>query len=154
MKAPRSALAAALALVSAAQAPALRAAAPVVATGGHWTAMPERELDALRGGFQMPSGLVLSFGIERMAYVNGQLVATQRYDSAGGGAPGALVVQVGQGNRIDGAPAGGVVIQNTLDNQTIQIGTRIDATVGTLGLFQAINVQDTLQNALKGATGP
>ncbi|HEX2083056.1 MAG TPA: hypothetical protein VHF86_06190, partial [Xanthomonadaceae bacterium] len=149
-----SALAATLLLVFAVHTPALRAAEPAVSTNGYWNAMPERELDALRGGFQLPSGLVLSFGIERMAYVNGQLVATQRYDSASGGAPGALLVQVGQGNRIDGAPAGGVVIQNTLDNQNIQIGTRIDATVGTLGLFQSINVQDTLQNALKGATGP
>ena len=152
MKPRPSILTAVLALSSAGWLPAAAAAGPEQEAA--WVAVPVGELDAMRGGFQLPSGLVLSFGIERVAWVNGQLVATQRYDAAGGAAPGALVVQVGQGNRLESVPPGGVVIQNTLDNQHIQVGTRVDATVGTLGLFQAINVQDTLQNALKGATGP
>lgn len=121
---------------------------------GDWTPLAEARLDAMRGGFQLPSGLVLSFGIERAAWVNGQLVATQRYDTGGGGRPGALLVQVGPGNHAGALPPGAVVIQNTLDDQHIRIGTRIDTAVGTLGMFQAINVQDTLQDALKGASGP
>ncbi len=152
MKRRSSVLPVVLAIASACWLPAAMAAAPQPEAS--WVAVPEDVLDAMRGGFQLPSGMVLSFGIERVAWVNGQLVATQRYDAAHGDAPGALVVQVGQGNHLESVPPGGVVIQNTLDNQHIQVGTRIDATVGTLGLFQAINVQDTLQNALKGATGP
>lgn len=152
MKRPHFATAALFVAICAGWLPAAGAAEPAASAG--WVAVPETELDAMRGGFQLPSGLVLSFGIERIAWVNGQMVATQRYDSANGGTPGALVVQVGQGNHLGSVPAGGVVIQNTLDNQHIQVGTRIEATVGTLGLFQAINVQDTLQNALKGANGP
>ncbi len=148
----RHAIAALLAIACAGWLPATLAAEP--ATSAEWIALPASELDALRGGYQLPSGLLLSFGIERMAWVNGQLVATQRYDYGSGGTPGTLVVQVGQGNHLQSLPAGGVVIQNTLDNQHIQVGTQIDVTVGTLGLFQSMNVQDTLQNALKGATGP
>ncbi len=148
----RFAIAAWLAAGCAGWLPAAFAAQP--AASGEWTALPARELDAMRGGYRLPSGLVLSFGIERMAWVNGQLVATQRYDHDSGDAPGALVVQVGPGNHLGAVPPGGVVIQNTLDNQRIQVGTHVDATVGTLGLFQSMNVQDTLQNALKGATGP
>ena len=30
----------------------------------------------MRGGFQLPSGATLSFGIERVVYVNGELAAS------------------------------------------------------------------------------
>ena len=65
-----------------------------------------------------------------------------------------LLVQVGEGNRFEPTQMGGVVIQNTLDNQDIRVSTRIDTQVGTLGVFQAIQQQDALQGALAGAVLP
>jgi hypothetical protein len=129
--------------------------------GEPWTPVPPERLEEMRGGFELPSGLLLSFGIERLVHVNGQLVASARLDIAGGqveGDPSAfnqtLLVQVGEGNRFEPTGLGGVVVQNTLDHQDIRISTRIDAQVGTLGVFQAIQHQEALQGALAGAVLP
>ena len=51
--------------------------------GSDWVAMTPQKLDRMRGGFVLPSGLLLSFGIERAVYVNGELVATANYQRSG-----------------------------------------------------------------------
>src|SRR3546814_11213273 len=43
--------------------------------GTDWVPVDPALLDDLRGGFQLPSGLLVSFGIERVAWVNGELVS-------------------------------------------------------------------------------
>lgn len=138
-----------------------RAAAP----GADWIPVDPARLDGLRGGYRMPSGLLVSFGIERVAYVNGELVSYLRVDipdvrnltaeQAGELAKLARtqLVQVGPGNTFSGTGQGGLVIQNTLDGQHIRAQTTLDVGVGTLGMFQALNAGEALRNAGLGAPG-
>jgi hypothetical protein len=65
-----------------------------------------------------------------------------------------LVVQVGERNHFDpAAAAGGVVIQNTLDNQSIRTATNIEVGAASLGVFQAINSYGALGDALVRVPG-
>ena len=41
-----------------------------------WLAASDLELDQLRGGFQLGDGLMVSFGISRVTYINDRLVAS------------------------------------------------------------------------------
>lgn|SRR5574340_126481 len=117
-------------------------------------------LDGMRGGYQTPQGTV-SFGFERAVYVNGQLFATQTLNlenlanvSAHANL-GALVVQNGTGNVFAAADiANGalpMVIQNTLDNQTIRTVTTINATVPAMSALQNITQMRTVSQAIADA---
>lgn len=132
-----------------------------------WTPLDAERLDAMRGGFALPSGLVVSFGFERLAWVNGELVSSIRVevpDIAAMTADQAQqlarlqqlhVVQVGEGN-LHSPLAGhgaGLVLQNTLDGANIKVLTTIDAGTSALGLLQAMNFQDALGQAASGALG-
>ncbi|WP_133646037.1 hypothetical protein [Paraburkholderia flava] len=132
-------------------------------------ALSEDRLDAMRGGFDMPSGLKVSFGISRVAYVNGNLVTTtsvnipdvsaitaQQAQALIAANAGALV-QVGHGNVVQAGalPAlTGSVLQNSLSNQQIQAMTTIDTSVNSLSLFKGMNVMSTLTGALASAVHP
>ncbi|MFT0172015.1 hypothetical protein [Paraburkholderia mimosarum] len=132
-------------------------------------AVSESRLDDMRGGFDLPSGLVVSFGISRAAFVNGNLVAqtsfnipdiatmtAQQAQMLASANTGALV-QVGPHNSVQhGALPGltGAVIQNSLNNQHIQALTTINTSVNSLGAFKAMNVLSTLNSALAGAVRP
>lgn len=126
-------------------------------------------LDNMRGGFDLPSGLVVSFGISREAFVNGNLVAStsfnipniaqmtpQQAQMLANANTGALI-QTGLNNTVQpGALPGltGAVIQNTLSNQQIQALTTINTTVNSLGAFKALNLGQTLNSALLSAVRP
>jgi hypothetical protein len=132
-------------------------------------ALTEDRLDAMRGGFDMPSGLKVSFGISRVAYVNGNLVTTtsvnipdvsaitaQQAQALIAANAGALV-QVGHGNVVQAGalPAlTGSVLQNSLSNQQIQAMTTIDTSVNSLSLFKGMNVMSTITGALASAVHP
>ncbi len=131
-----------------------------------WTPIDPERLLQMRGGMQMPSGLSLSFGIERAVYVNGALVASASLHIADVSQINAeqakalaamnegMVVRVGEGNTFDAAGMGnGLVIQNTLDGQDIQAITTLDVGVDTLGMLQEMNTYDALQSALLNAPG-
>ncbi|MBA9833911.1 hypothetical protein DI458_02320 [Burkholderia contaminans] len=120
----------------------------------------------MRGGFDMPSGLKISFGVSRVAFVDGTLVTTTSFNipdishitaqqaQALAAANAGALIQVGAGNAAQPAalPAlTGAVIQNTLNNQQIQALTTINTTVNTLATFKNLNVMSTLNNALLGA---
>jgi hypothetical protein len=45
----------------------------------NWQAVDAATLDAARGGFELPSGLAVGLGIERMVAVNGELVTQSRF---------------------------------------------------------------------------
>lgn len=133
--------------------------------GPEWIPVDPARLAAMRGGLQLPSGLALSFGIERLVYVNGELVASASVriadvaritpeqaaalDAVGDG----MVVQIGEGNRIDPVGGGVLVIQNSLPGQDIRVLTTLDVGVGTLGMLQEMNTYGALQGALAGAAG-
>ena len=131
-----------------------------------WVAVDPLQLASMRGGMQMPSGLALSFGFERVVYVNGQLVASARVHIADVARMSteqaeALValqqgrlIQNGAGPRLaEGPDAGAWVIQNTLDGQDIRAVTTLDLSVDTLGLLQQSNAYETVHNALITAPG-
>ncbi|WP_321927932.1 hypothetical protein [Paraburkholderia guartelaensis] len=132
-------------------------------------AVSESRLDDMRGGFDLPSGLVVSFGISRAAFVNGNLVAQTSFnipDIANmtaqqaqmlANANTAALVQVGPHNSMQqgGLPGlTGAVIQNSLNNQQIQALTTINAGVNSLGAFKAMNFLSTMNSALAGAVRP
>lgn len=124
-------------------------------------AVSDRQLDAIRGGFDIGGGLLGSFGIDRATYINGQLVAhsqvfipdiahiTSQQAAALTVAMQTNVIRNGSGNVADPASfssvPGSTVIQNSLNDQNIQNRTTINATVNTLPLFNALNLQETLQ---------
>lgn len=142
-------------------------AAAIPELGPEWNAMGPFQLTELRGGFDLPSGMKLSFGIERVVHVNGELLAQTRFHVADLGrltpqqaaaladATRPLVVQVGAGNTFDPASmsggVNGLVIQNTLDGQDIRALTTINVSVDTLEMFKQLNANETLQNALLGS---
>jgi hypothetical protein len=157
-----------------AQPPAQVQTAAAGKTDPNWS-MPDRlaisdeRLDQMRGGFDLSSGLKVSFGISRMVVVNGNLVTTTSFnipDLANISAQQAQqlasvnagsLVQNGPGNVVQpGAlPAlSGAVIQNTLNNQNIQALTTINTTVNSLSMFKNFNVGSTLGGALTNAVRP
>ncbi len=119
----------------------------------------EAVLEHMRGGFQSsPNGPILSFGIERTTYLNGQLVSStvlnipDLMQLAGNSSRPFTLVQTGSGNAVTtGAaalPALMTVLQNSLDNQNIQNQTVMNATAGALGWARSL----ALGNALSQAT--
>jgi hypothetical protein len=132
-------------------------------------AVSEVRLDDMRGGFDLPSGLLVSFGISRAAFVNGNLVAQTSFnipDIANMTAQQAqmlanvnvgALIQVGPHNSVQqGAmPAlTGALIQNTLNDQQIQALTTINTSVNTLSAFKAMNFLSTLNSALSSVVRP
>lgn len=134
--------------------------------GPEWVAVAPERLERTRGGYQLPSGLALSFGIERVVHVNGHLVASasvhipdvSRMTTAQARELAelnrGLVVQVGEGNTFTPTSTiNGVVIQNTLGGQEVRALTTLNIGVGTLGMFQQLNANAALQDALNAAAG-
>lgn len=127
--------------------------------GAEWKPINPARLDAMRGGFVAPSGLVVSFGIERLVSINGQVVAATQLRipdlsrmSADDAAALAMlrdsqVVHVGPGTRVAGGTAG-LVIQNTLDGQAISARTSLDVGVNTLPLFRGDQLAATISTAV------
>jgi hypothetical protein len=150
---------------NAAQAAAASGDDKIVAFGGEpLIAAADSVLENTRGGFDPGNGLMVSFGITRVAYVNGSLATTtsfnigdvskmtpQQADMLSKQIGTVNLVQNGAGNSFDPAFASsGTVIQNTLNNQTIVTKTVIDATANSSGLLRNLNMQRTLTEALSG----
>lgn len=125
-------------------------------------------LDDIRGGFEVPdSNLRFSFGIERVVYLNGQMVAStvlnlKDLQSAAGGTASPAdvaagmntalgVIQNGAGNSFSvqgGQGAKGTVIQNTLNNQQINTVTTINAAVNSARVLRSIDLQSAIQTGV------
>lgn len=169
-----------------------------------WMTVGDDTLAAVRGGFDLGGGVMVSFGISRIVTVNGvvlsstslqlpdlgritaaQVAAFERYLGS------TSVVQVGGGNTAPtadadtsvasssggsgssgtlppsspasapgGSPAGSAtttfsspatIVQNTLNNQSIQTRTVIDATTNALSLARGANTAAALRDALTRA---
>lgn len=136
------------------------------ALGPEWKPIDPGRLEKMRGGYQAPSGQMLSFGIERAVFVNDVLVASvsvripdvAAIDSGQAQALSefnkGIVVQVGEHNRFDPARlAGGVAIQNTLDNQRIRTVTHVEVGTGALGVFQGLNAFGALGDVMTRMPG-
>lgn len=122
----------------------------------------EAILDGLRGGFQSaPNGPIISFGIERSVFVNGQFVASTVLNipdlmrASTDPRHGFTLIQTGAANAVipdaSSLPPLMTVIQNSLDNQRIQHQTVIDATVTGLGWTRSLAMGNALSQANLGA---
>ena len=131
-----------------------------------WAPVDGSTLDILRGGFTTPAGLEVSLGIERTVMLNGIVVAHTKVEIADLGrlsdaspeaARAALssvqLVQNGTGNlaALAGAVPPATLVQNTLDGQRIDSSTVIHSSVNSIGLLTALNVQDSLREAISRA---
>jgi hypothetical protein len=123
----------------------------------------ESTLDSLRGGFEAPGGLRMSFGIERAVFINGVLHSTTHLKLEDLGQvvatlpPGATlaVIQNGPGNSVATTlPANvlGTVIQNSLNDQTLQVVNKIDIKVNSAEMLRGALMQQSLQDALNRST--
>ena len=143
-----------------------------------WMTVGDATLESMRGGFDLGGGLMVSFGISRAITVNGVLLAATTFNIPDVARITAVqaaalerqmnstnLVQVGPNNSVVAAtsvagaaagvaaapaslPAAATVVQNTLDNQTIQTRTLIDATTNAMSLAKSINAAGALRDAL------
>ncbi len=140
------------------------------AAGDDWTPVAEDQLDQQRGGFDLGGGLKVSLGIERLVTINGDLVSRTSIDIADMQHLGAeqarqtrdalssiKLIQNGRDNIYEAGESsrviGGVVIQNTLNDQLIRSQTVISSTVNSASLLKTLNFQGTLSDALNRAAG-
>jgi hypothetical protein len=171
-----------LTTVCQAQSDAAPGSAPAPAPGRSiWLAASDQTLDQMRGGFDLGSGLLVSFGISRALSINGQLITSTSLNlgelarltpmqAAALGqqmAAQTQVVQNGSGNTFTptgpaAAPASlpaaspvtlpmATVIQNTLNHQTIRNLTIIEATSNAMGLVKGLNLRATIDDAISNA---
>lgn len=146
--------------------PALGARALDFTLGGStapegWARVDAAALERERGGFDLPSGLTMSIGIERMVSINGQLVTQSSFTianlasisgdearMANAALNGAQLVQNGSGNLASIASGiSGTFVQNSLNNQTIGAQTIITADVNSAGLLKTLNFNTGLRDA-------
>ena len=135
---------------------------------GLWMAASDHALDQLRGGFEVGGGLMVSFGITRAVFINGQLATSTSFQvgdvtkltSAQAEVlrqqvpAQAQVVQNGAGNTVDASSVTAPLatyIQNTLNDQTIRNQTVIQATSSGLSVVKGLNLQSTLNDSINNA---
>lgn len=135
-----------------------------------WWAVGDQKLSQLRGGFDLGSGLFVSFGISRAVYINNQLVTTTAFQTQGLDKLAQVqfaelarqlsaqpqVVQNGPRNTVDTGALTlplATYIQNTLNNQTIRTETVIQATTNGAALLRHMNLQSTINEAVNQAIG-
>ena len=115
-------------------------------------------LDSMRGGFQSdPNGPMMSFGIEKSVYVNGRLVTStvlnipNMVQLTNNPSNAFTLIQNGTGNVMTSPPSSlpalMTVIQNSLDNQSIQNQTVINATVSALSLARSLALGNAVAQA-------
>jgi hypothetical protein len=138
----------------------LIAPAEQLAFEGHRVASTQ-ELASMRGGFiGNISGkqLELSFGIERVVSIDGEIVATTRFripslaSLEGLRALPIQILQTGPGNQVSAdvqaLGANLAVIQNSLDSQVLRQVTTIEASVRNLALFRAGQLGESVNRQL------
>ena len=108
-----------------------------------WTPLDDAQLAELRGGFALPNGWLLSFGIERTVLVDGEVVTRSALHI-----PDLSHITQEQARALSRQA---IVIQNTQSNRHLQAITEIDVSANTLRALQGINLHQAFSDALKGA---
>src|SRR5471030_979855 len=133
-------------------------------------AVSDSRLAAVRGGYDVGNGLLLSLGVERLVSINGMAVASSAFQvndvtklnasqaqSLSDAAAALNLVQSGPANVFRpgalGATLGGVVVQNSANGQLIQSQTTINAAVNSGSLLKALNFGSSMRDALSYAAG-
>jgi hypothetical protein len=144
--------------------------APALAAPADWTPVDEDQLEQMRGGFENAAGLTVAFSIERLVSINGNVVSrtnvdisdlkhltTEQARQTRDALSSVKLIQNGHDNIYEAGEsarvAGGVVIQNTLNDQLIRSQTVISSTVNSASLLKTLNFQGTLSDALSRAAG-
>ena len=149
-----------------------RTLAPQQSDASIWLAASDQTLDTLRGGFDLGTGLMVSFGISRAVYINGQLITSTTFRVGDltsltpqqavalsqqiSSQSQAQVVKNGPGNTMElsvGTAPLSTFIQNTLNNQNIRNQTIIDVTSNGMGMVKGLNLQATIDAAIADALG-
>lgn len=125
-----------------------------------WTRIDARLLDTQRGGFDLPSGLTMSLGIDRLVSINGQLVSQSSFNIANVTSISAdearqardalgstRLVQNGVGNFASLPAVPGTFVQNTLNGQNIATSTIISANVNSASLLKDLNFNASVRDA-------
>ena len=134
------------------------------APGQVWHAASDDKLEQMRGGFRLNDRLTVTFGIVRSVEINGTLVSSSALQigdlrSIDLGQAEQLarlnLVQSGTGNTVatslqTALPS--LVVQNTLNDQTIRTLTEINAVSNGMSLLKGLNVAQSLNDALNAAT--
>ena len=135
-----------------------------------WIAASNHDLDQLRGGFDPAgTGLMVSFGITRAVYINGDLVTQTTLDFShisdltpvqaaqlDKQLASLNLVQNGPGNTFQGVGGNanvGTVIQNSLSNQAIVNQTIINASSNSAGMVRSLNILSTLSDSMAATIG-
>ncbi|QOY95001.1 hypothetical protein IM543_03650 [Massilia sp. UMI-21] len=156
-------------LLAGACAAALAQQQAVVIDAAEWAAVDTATLDGARGGFEVPGGLNISLGIERVVSVNGEVlsrtnvaipdVASMNADQllqAREALGSARLIQIGGSNFAPGdlgLGSGATFVQNSLDHQAILAQTTITSTVNSMALIKDINFQSTIRDAIVRSAG-
>lgn len=150
--------------------PAL-AAAPVPADDtvvlARGEAVPMPELDTLRGGYAVPGGAVMSFGISQAVYIDGQLASLQSLNiadvgkavSQAGAVSAGLTslalsggsLSTGMTNVVQSMLPTVVTVQNSVDGRLIQTLTTLNLSAPSLSAFNALQLGRSLQQATLGS---
>lgn len=125
-----------------------------------WSKVGAASLDGQRGGFDLPSGLTLSLGFERLVSINGQMISQNSFNianvssmtaeearQASAAFGTAKLVQNGAGNFATLPGGAGTFVQNSLDGQTIGTQTIISANVNSASLLKDLNFNASVRDA-------
>ncbi len=134
-----------------------------------WAAVDADTLDETRGGFETPGGLNLSLGIERVVSINGEImsrtnvaisdmnaITADQLAQAREALGGARLIQIGGNNLVApdlGLANGATLVQNTMNDQTIQTYTTISSTVNSMALIKDLNFHGTIRDAIVRSAG-
>lgn len=133
-----------------------------------WPPVNDAQLDRMRGGFDTAGGLTVALGIERLVSINGDIIArtsvaiadlnhlsVEQARQTRDALSSVKLIQNGSDNIYQAGDAsrviGGVVIQNTLNDQLIRSQTVISSTVNSASLLKTLNFQGSLSDALTSA---
>lgn len=120
-----------------------------------WNIVSDHDLSTMRGGFVAPGGLEISLGIVKAVIVDGVLQTTSTLTISKLGAHGITPTQIStlqsqsaalvqnMGNRI--------IIQNGVNQKTIQNMTIVNATVNSVSQFRDINLMSRINQQLRNA---
>jgi hypothetical protein len=121
-----------------------------------WIVVADDDLARMRGGLGTKSGIEISFGIESLVFVNGELQARTALrvdpDSLANVSSLVRLIQSGSSGTFETKDLGSLsfltAIQNDLDGQLIQNLTVIDASVKSLGVARSLRGAFSLERQL------
>lgn len=134
-----------------------------------WTAVDEKRLANIRGGFVTTTGLILSLGIERSVSIDGTMVSqtnlhiqdvrslTSADATALKNSLQPIIVQRGQANLLPSSASqlpAATFVQNSLNDQSIRTNTVISTTVNSGSMLKEINFMSSVHDANIGSMLP